>query len=183
LNCIKTLQFVAETGVARPNGSFRDLIRSKARRKGKKQGESSKSAGKSSSGCFLGILEPDSERSRTTTPISSGHVTPKNSPKSPLTLQGVEDCLIDPFLTLPISNSGGTQFLLHHCEYFSDGDHCSCSLRTISVHSTAPEFIRSHFIQILVFYHQFSAFSFLTSLQITLFSKKAMHQFIGRKTC
>ncbi|KAE9381097.1 hypothetical protein N431DRAFT_392008 [Stipitochalara longipes BDJ] len=111
------LQFVAETGVARPNGSFRDLIRSKARRKGKKQAENTKTARKSSGNCFLGIVDPDSERSRTTTPISSGHVTPKTSPKSPQTLHSVEDSLIDPFLTLPISDAGGTQFLINH--YFA----------------------------------------------------------------
>ena len=115
LNCLQGLQFVAETGVARPNGSFRDLIRSKARRKSKKQGENSKTGGRSS-GSFLGILDPDSERSRTTTPTSSGHVTPKTSPKSPQPLHGVEDNLIDPFLTLPISSAGGAQFLIHHCE-------------------------------------------------------------------
>jgi hypothetical protein len=110
---------VAETGVSRPHGSFRDLIRSKARRKGKKQGEDVKVASSSSSSCFASNVDTDSERSRTTTPTSSGLVTPKTPPKTPQALlwPGLENSLIDPFLTLPISEVGGTQFLIHDCKF------------------------------------------------------------------
>lgn len=113
------LQFVTESGVARPHGSFRDLIRSKARRKGKTQGDYPKTSRKSSATRSTAATDTDSERSRTTTPISSGVVTPKTALKTPqpLLCQGLERGLVDPFCTLPISESGETRFLIHH--YFS----------------------------------------------------------------
>lgn len=64
-------------------------------------------------------MDTDSERSRTTTPTSSGLVTPKTPLKTPQALlwPGLENSLIDPFLTLPISEIGGTQFLIHNCKF------------------------------------------------------------------
>lgn len=117
--CIQGLQFVTESGVARPHGSFRDLIRSKARRKGKTQGDYAKTSRKSSATRSTAATDTDSERSRTTTPISSGVVTPKTALKTPqpLLCQGLERGLVDPFCTLPISESGETRFLIHHCEF------------------------------------------------------------------
>ncbi len=117
--CIQGLQFVTESGVARPHGSFRDLIRSKARRKCKTQGEYAKNSRKSSATGSTVAIDKDSERSRITTPICSGVVTPKSALKTPqpLPIQGLERGLIDPFYTLPISESGETQFLIHHCEF------------------------------------------------------------------
>jgi hypothetical protein len=114
---------VAETGVARPHGSFRDLIRSKARRKGKKQVENTQGAWKISSSSFTGNLDTDSERSSTTTPTTptpSGFVTPKTPPKTPQAnlCHILENGLIDPLYTLPISETGGTQFWIHHCEFW-----------------------------------------------------------------
>jgi hypothetical protein len=117
--CTQGLQFVTESGVARPNGSFRDLIRSKARRKGKTQGEYAKTSHKSSATRSTLDIDTDSERSRTTTPTSSGVVTPKTALKTPQALlcQGLERGLVDPFYTLPISESGETQLLIYHCEF------------------------------------------------------------------
>jgi hypothetical protein len=109
---------VTETGVARPHGSFRDLIRSKARRKGKNQGEHAQTARKSSGTRFTLSVDTDSEGSCTTTPTPSGVVTPKTPPKTPQALlcQGLESGLVDPFYTLPIGEAGSTQFLIHNCE-------------------------------------------------------------------
>lgn len=117
--CIQGLQFVTESGVARPHGSFRDLIRSKARRKGKTQSEYAQASRKSSATRSTLDIDTDSERSRTTTPTASGVVTPKTALKTPQALlcKGLERGLVDPFYTLPISESGETQLLIHHCEF------------------------------------------------------------------
>jgi hypothetical protein len=112
--CTQKLHFVPETGTARPNGTLRDLIRSNARRKPRRRPR--KSSG-------LANLQPRSKEnsSKTVDPLElSGSNSSDQSLSGDTNIRfyrGPECNAIDPFYTLPISEAGQSQFLIHHCEF------------------------------------------------------------------
>ena len=114
----QNLQFVPETGTARPRGTLRDLIRSNARRKPRRR---PKKASQTKLHPLL-VKEKDStatelfqtnERPAFLVERQPG-VTALSLPRSP------ERNATDPFYTLPISDAGRSQFLTYHCEFVPD---------------------------------------------------------------
>lgn len=111
---IQGLQFVAETGVARPKGSLRELIRSQARRKRPNRGQ--KAASKRSSSILRASNKWDqqNEASISTDPYSSGPLTWRDA--TPRPDRGLASNAFDPFYTLPIDENGNSHFLLSQCQ-------------------------------------------------------------------
>lgn len=126
---MQKLQFVTENGVARPNGSFRDLIRSQARRKGHTQSigvQPHPNHPKGTSPKYFAELEI-ADCSTESTSVSPRFSTPEDC-------QVTLSCMIgnyadDPFDTLPIWPFGRTQFLIHHCKF----SHCKRESRNFSI--------------------------------------------------
>jgi hypothetical protein len=92
---------VNETGISRPQGPYRDLIRSKARRNWTFDSEKDHAKGKKAANSQLA---QSSLQRRTRGAITCPII---NNVKGPQ----------DPFNTLPIGSNSRTQELLSHCEY------------------------------------------------------------------
>ena len=109
---LKDLRFVSETGVKRPQGVLRDIIRSHARRKGpdgRKQSQcTTPAAGRDGEDQYSPFDDSDSRsrsRSASSSEFSLTQVPTNNS--------------LDPFHALPISEHGHAQFLVKHCEFLT----------------------------------------------------------------
>jgi len=114
---------VGENGVARPDGTARSLIRTQARRRGKRLCRRdrhpsrtelidirSKAESQVTSSC-------DSPQDFSTSSTSSSSYLKSRSERSSLS-QSVSSDAFDPFDTLPISgNIGNTPKLIRHCEF------------------------------------------------------------------
>ncbi|PMD37181.1 hypothetical protein L207DRAFT_514502 [Hyaloscypha variabilis F] len=116
-----SLQFVPETGTARPRGTLRDLIRSNARRKPRRRTKKSTQS----------KLHPLLVREKGSTATDPFHA---NEPPNSLVQRqpditelrlspSPEGSATDPFYTLPISDAGRSQFLTYHYQtVFAESD-------------------------------------------------------------
>jgi hypothetical protein len=108
---------VPESGVARPNGDNRQVIRSHAKRRRTSRTEQGSSKGK------LSEIRPKSEdssdvqagTSSTMTRSLSNYLRSRDSNSS--VSRTLDPDNIDPFGTLPVEDVGNTSVLMRHCEY------------------------------------------------------------------
>jgi hypothetical protein len=101
---------VSETGVKRPQGVLRDIIRSHARRKGPD--------GRKQSPCTTPTVARDGEDQCSLFDDSDSRSRRRSASSSEFSLTQVPtNNSLDPFHALPISEHGHAQFLVKHCEF------------------------------------------------------------------
>jgi hypothetical protein len=116
---------VSETGVKRPQGVLRDIIRSHARRKGPD--------GRKQSPYTTPTVTKDCEDQCSLFDDSDSRSRSRSASSSEFSLTQVPtNNSLDPFHALPISEHGHAQFLVKHCEYLHRWPTVSCAMAFIS---------------------------------------------------